>query len=105
MLETKVGKHRNSSRGQMETAMTPTVEVSLSKENLADTMRQMRMWLDHRRVALRSFHMSRTPGGLIVQVVFDGPEGAREFCRHFSGRILEKSSETVGKRVRPPHAA
>lgn len=68
--------------------MPATVEVRLIGSDLADTMRRMRMWLDHRRVAPHAFRQSSCPGGLALHVEFEAPEAADEFCRSFGGRVL-----------------
>lgn len=68
--------------------MSATVEIRLNSGNLANTMREMRMWLDHRKLAPQAFRQSACPGGLALHVEFRGRGEAAAFADFFGGRIL-----------------
>jgi hypothetical protein len=68
--------------------MSATVEVRLIGVDLAETMRQMRMWLDHHRVVPNAFRQSGCPGELALHVEFRLPNDATAFALRFTGRVL-----------------
>lgn len=68
--------------------MSATVEIRLIGSNLANTMREMRMWLDHRKLAPQGFRQSACPGGLALHVEFRGQGEAVAFADFFGGRVL-----------------
>ena len=68
--------------------MTATVEIRLVGGDLERTMREMRLWLDHRKVVPRNFRQSTCPGGLALQVEFALDAEATNFASRFTGRVL-----------------
>jgi len=68
--------------------MVATVEIRLVTRNLPDTMGDMRVWLDHRRVALHAFRQSAWTGGMALHIEFNAQSDAVEFAGHFGGRVL-----------------
>jgi hypothetical protein len=68
--------------------MLTTVQVRIIAGDLASTMRDMRMWLDHRKISPRAFRQSTWPGGLALHVDFDERSCAEEFAGQFGGRVL-----------------
>ena len=68
--------------------MPATVEIRLIGIDLAETMRQMRMWLDHHKVVPNAFRQSTCPGGLALHVEFRLPNDATAFALRFTGRTL-----------------
>lgn len=68
--------------------MSATVEIRLIGVDLAETMRQMRMWLDHHRVVPNAFRQSTRPGGLALHVEFTLPSDATAFALRFTGRVV-----------------
>jgi hypothetical protein len=68
--------------------MPATVQVRIIATDLASTMREMRMWLDHRKIVPRAFRQSTWPGGLALHVDFDEQSGAEQFADQFGGRVL-----------------
>lgn len=68
--------------------MSATVEIRLIGNNLANTMREMRMWLDHRKLAPQGFRQSACSGGLVLHVEFRGQGEAAAFANFFDGRVL-----------------
>ncbi len=68
--------------------LTATVEIRLIGDNLALVMRDMRTWLDHRKVAPRAFRQSACPGGLALHVEFSTHTAAEDFAARFTGRVL-----------------
>ena len=68
--------------------MSASVEVRLIGADLAETMRQMRMWLDHRKVAPIAFRQSTCSEGLTLQVEFKFANDATAFALRFAGRVL-----------------
>jgi hypothetical protein len=68
--------------------MSATVEIRLIGVDLAETMRQMRMWLDHHKIVPDAFRQSTCPGGLARHVEFRLPNDATAFALRFTGRIL-----------------
>ena len=69
--------------------MSATVEIRLIGSNLANTMREMRMWLDHRKLAPQGFRQSTYPGGLALHIEFRARNEAAAFADFFGGRILD----------------
>lgn len=67
---------------------TATVEIRLIGVDLAGSMREMRIWLDHRKLVPHAFRQSACPGGVALHVDFDNREDAEEFAGYFGGRIL-----------------
>lgn len=82
--------------------MSATVEIRLIGSNLANTMREMRMWLDHRKLAPQGFRQSTCPGGLALHVEFRGQIEAVAFADFFGGRVLGTPPAQGGART--PHA-
>jgi hypothetical protein len=78
--------------------VTATVEIRLIGGDLARTMREMRMWLDHRKVAPCAFRQSTCPGGLALHVEFGLEAEAADFAVRFAGRLLGTPPEHL---VRP----
>lgn len=68
--------------------MSATVEIRLIGVDLAEGMRQMRMWLDHHKVVPNAFRQSECPGGLALHVEFRLPNDAMAFALRFTGRVL-----------------
>lgn len=68
--------------------MSATVEIRLIGIDLAETMRRMRMWLDHQKVVPNAFRQSTCPGGLALHVEFRLPNDATAFALRFTGRVL-----------------
>lgn len=79
--------------------MIATVEVRLIGGDLAETMKMMRTWLDHRKVAPHAFRQSACPGGLAFHVEFSVRAEAEEFAARFAGRMLGEPPVAAG---RPP---
>jgi hypothetical protein len=65
-----------------------TVEIRLIGSDLANTMRRMRLWLDHRKVVPHAFRQSTCPGGLALHVEFNVQAEAADFAAAFEGRVL-----------------
>lgn len=76
--------------------MTATVEIRLIGGDLAGTMRQMRTWLDHRKIAPHAFRQSGCPGGLALHVEFDAQGEAEDFATEFAGRVLGAPPRVTG---------
>jgi hypothetical protein len=68
--------------------VTATVEVRLIGGDLVGTMRQMRTWLDHRKITPLAFRQSGCPGGLALHIEFNVGTHAEEFAADFAGRLL-----------------
>ena len=68
--------------------MSATVEVRIIGGDLAEAMRQMRTWLDHRKSVPDAFRQSTCPGGLALHVEFRQPVDATAFAARFGGRVL-----------------
>lgn len=77
--------------------MTATVEVRLIGGDLARTMREMRMWLDHEKVAPRAFRQSVCAGGLALHVEFGREAEATDFAARFTGRVLGTSPDSAAQ--------
>ena len=75
--------------------MSATVEIHMSGSSLANTMREMRVWLDHRKVVPRAFRQSTCAQGLALHIEFDGQRDAEEFVARFGGRVLGVRAELV----------
>ncbi|HWB51580.1 MAG TPA: hypothetical protein VG651_20900 [Stellaceae bacterium] len=73
-----------------------TVEVRLIAVDLGETMRQMRMWLDHNKVVPNAFRQSACPGGLAVHVEFRLPNDATTFALKFAGHVLGEPPVMLG---------
>jgi hypothetical protein len=65
-----------------------TVEVRLIGSDLGETMRRMRLWLDHRKIAAHTFRQSVCPGGLALHIEFNAQTEAEDFAAQFAGRVL-----------------
>jgi hypothetical protein len=76
--------------------MSATVEIHLIGVDLAETMRQMRMWLDHHKVVPNVFRQSACPGGLALHVEFRLPNDAAAFALRFTGRVLGDLPDSFG---------
>jgi hypothetical protein len=76
--------------------MSATVEIRLIGNNLANTMREMRMWLDHRKFVPQGFRQSTCPGGLALHVEFRGQSEAADFADRFGGRLLGTPPSQAG---------
>lgn len=76
--------------------MSVTVEVRLIAVDLGETMRQMRMWLDHNKVVPNAFRQSPCPGGLAVHVEFRLPNDATAFALKFAGHVLGDAPAVLG---------
>ncbi|HEV2098305.1 MAG TPA: hypothetical protein VGR45_05200 [Stellaceae bacterium] len=68
--------------------MIATVEIRLTGGNLAREMGQMRLWLDHRKIATHAFRQSRSPSGLALHVEFNSQTAAEDFATEFARRVL-----------------
>lgn len=68
--------------------MTGTVQVRLIGSDLEGTMREMRRWLDHRKIMPRAFRQSTCPGPLALNVEFGQDIEAADFAARFTGRVL-----------------
>ena len=75
--------------------MSTTVEIHMSGSELADTMHEMRVWLDHRKVVPRAFRQSICAQGLALRIEFDGQRDAEEFVARFGGCVLGAAPEWV----------
>jgi hypothetical protein len=71
----------------VEEIMTSTVEIRLIGDDLAGVMRQMRTWLDHRKITPSAFRQSGCPGGLALNVEFNLRAEAENFAAAFTGRV------------------
>jgi hypothetical protein len=76
--------------------VSATVEIRLIGVDFAETMRQMRMWLDHHKVVPNAFRQSACPGGLALQVEFRLPTDATAFSLRFAGRMFGEAPESLG---------
>jgi hypothetical protein len=76
--------------------MSATVEIHLIGVDLAETMRQMRMWLDHHKVVPNAFRQSTCPGGLALHVEFRLLYDATAFAVRFTGRVLRDLPDSPG---------
>jgi hypothetical protein len=83
--------------------MSATVEIRLVGVDLAETMRQMRMWLDHQKVVPNAFRQSICPGGLALHVEFRLPNDATAFALRFTGRVLGDAPAPPGIAPAAPH--
>jgi len=75
--------------------MSATVEIRMSGGILADTMREMRVWLDHYKLVPHAFRQSTSPEGLAIHIEFNGQRDAEEFVACFGGRVLGTRPELV----------
>lgn len=76
--------------------MSATVEIRLIGVDLAEAMRQMRMWLDHHKVVPNAFRQSTCPGGLALHVEFRLSSDATAFALRFTGRVLGNFPDSHG---------
>jgi hypothetical protein len=68
--------------------MSATVDAHMSGGSLANTMREMRTWLDHHKVVPHACRQSTCAQGLAVHIEFNGQRDAEEFASRFGGRVL-----------------
>lgn len=83
----------------MERLLVATVEIRLIGNDLAVTMRDMRTWLDHRKVVPHAFRQSACPGGLALRVEFGSHAEAEVFAARFTGRVLGTAPTYVTQRM------
>jgi hypothetical protein len=76
--------------------MSAIVEIRLIGVDLAETMRQMRVWLDHQKVVPNAFRQSTCAGGLALHVEFSLPNDATAFALRFTGHVLGNLSDPLG---------
>ncbi|HEX5455316.1 MAG TPA: hypothetical protein VFX06_16120 [Stellaceae bacterium] len=68
--------------------MLYTVEVRVIGGGFGASMRQMRTWLDHRRVEPDAFRHSIGGAGITFRVDFKLEPEALKFARAFGGRVI-----------------
>ena len=68
--------------------MLERVEVRVIENDLADNMREMRTWLDNRRLEPCAFRCVSNGQSVLIRVDFEEPGEASAFAQQFSGRML-----------------
>jgi hypothetical protein len=86
------------------TAMTYTVELRSIGGDLADLMREMRIWLDRNGIEAQEFHHSSAPPGLAFRIQFNDQAGGSIFAGFWrTGR--RRRSARRGNRLDDPSLA
>ena len=70
------------------------VEVATDAGDLAQTLSQMRTWLDHMKFQTIGFR--QMPGVNICRVDFKGEQEARAFAQAFAGQVLTRTTSYTG---------
>ncbi len=84
--------------------MTNIVELRYIGGDLAELMRDMRMWLDCNRIETEEFHHSSGPPGLAFRVGFSDRNNAAAFAKAFGGSLEGADPQGAGARwtIPPP---
>jgi hypothetical protein len=75
------------------------VGVRYRKSSLADIMKTMRLWLDHRRVEPKTFEYVISGLGVLVRLEFPGNAEAAEFAEAFGGEVSRDRPSIDGVEV------
>ena len=68
--------------------MLERVEVRVPEGNLADNMKEMRTWLDYRRLEPNAFRCTPHDDSILIRVDFADRKDADAFAQQFGGRTL-----------------
>jgi hypothetical protein len=73
---------------------TQTVRVRVSQsQNLGETMKNIRVWLDHHKIHPASFRTTADATGYLLSIDFRSKETAEQFRRQFAAAVTPQPAQ------------